>query len=76
MATATDGTSVDDGKFEPAAFVQKNLHIEGVQLLYDEITSRKSANLSRSSSTESSPQVLNLLSSQFTTHKKNVYDFF
>lgn len=59
MAVASDGTSVD-GKFEPAAFIQKNLHVEGVQVFFDEITARRSPGRSRSSSEESASQVVNL----------------
>jgi len=52
MALASDGTSVD-GKFQAAAFIQKNFHIEGIQLFFDEITARRSPGRSRSSSEES-----------------------
>lgn len=57
MATV-DGTSVDGHMtYEPAAISQKNLHIEGVQLYFDEISNRKSPSRSRSSSEGSPPQV-------------------
>ncbi|XP_052273890.1 autophagy-related protein 2 homolog A-like isoform X2 [Dreissena polymorpha] len=50
MATTSDGTSVDDNaSFEPAAFVLKNLHLEGVQLYYDEIGAQQSPSRSCSS---------------------------
>ena len=48
MATTADGSSVDT--WEPVAFNQKNLHIEGVQIFYDEIntkTARTSTGTSR-----------------------------
>lgn len=57
MATV-EGTSVDGNvTYEPAAISQKNLHIEGVQLFFDEISSRRSPSRSRSSSEGSPPQV-------------------
>ena len=56
MATTADGSSVDT--WEPVAFSQKNIHIEGVQIFYDEISSvvgtSKGPGRERSESTASS----------------------
>ncbi|XP_045166071.2 autophagy-related protein 2 homolog A-like [Mercenaria mercenaria] len=72
MATV-DGTSVDGNiTYEPAAINQKNVHFEGVQLYFDEITNRKSPSRSRSSSSEGSPsQMFTSARSTTSTYSDN-----
>jgi len=58
MASSADGTPVDEsGGYEPAAIAHKNLHVEGVQLFYDEIGERRSPPQTSSSSEGSPSQV-------------------
>ncbi|XP_052770169.1 autophagy-related protein 2 homolog B-like [Mya arenaria] len=58
MATTSEGSSVDSNTtHEPAAMALKNLHIEGIQLFYDETGERKSPARSPTSSDGSPPQM-------------------
>ena len=50
--TTTDGSSVDT--WEPVAISQKNLHMEGVQIFFDEIHTKRMGTRDRSESTGSS----------------------
>ena len=58
LATVTEGSSVDGAStWEPAGISQKNFHVEGIQLYFDEITTKPGPDRSRSSSEESTSQV-------------------
>lgn len=55
MATTADGSSVDT--WEPVAISQKNLYIEGVQILFDEINTKRTTVTRERSESEASSQV-------------------
>ena len=52
MATTAEGSSVDT--WEPVAISQKNLHIEGVQIFFDELNTKRGGMRERTESTASS----------------------
>lgn len=64
MATTTDGSSVDT--WEPVAISQKNLHMEGVQIFFDEIHTKRTGTRERCESTASSQMYTSVASTVHT----------
>lgn len=69
MATTADGSSVDT--WEPVAISQKNLYIEGVQILFDEINTKRTTVTRERSESEASSQMYASVSS---TIRSGIYD--